>query len=205
MKKYTLLSKFIGILLLSLALSSCYLPHDFSIDIRITRNGEYALRYQGELIAVNLHKKIREQQLSEDELQKEIQVYIRDLKRDPAFSEIDYVNNGFFRVKYVYASTIQRQPYYNFLRGNNKIVTLSYHEDKQLLSIIGGKLQGSQKDIAIKENIKTQGKIRIITDLPVLKHNANQKLDTKTPSYIWNVSSISEPTPSILINMKEKT
>ena len=193
----SLVIKALSLIALPLFLSSCYLPDKFELDIRVTKNGEYALRYTGDLISVNLKKKILSGELSDTELSEQLDIYYRDLLSDPSFSEVTHVGDGIFRVKYLYLSSIHRQPYFTFIRGNNKIFIIKYRKDKKILSLTANQLSETDKKRTGAAEYMPTGKIRVISDLKVLNHDADEVMDTKTPSYIWNVDSETTSAPFV--------
>ena len=189
--------QFCSVLVTSLVLSSCYLPQDFALDIRFTQNGDFALRYKGELLAINLHKKIQEQNLSGNKLEKEVGIYRRDLARDKSFSEVEYLQDGLFKVKYVYVSNVKRQANYKFLRGDNRIFSIMFDRKNGLVMMEGRDFSEKGRLSKMAKDYEINGKVRIISDVTVLAHNGSVLRDKKTPVYVWDVTKNSKETPKI--------
>ncbi len=188
----------LGTLLLTAAiLSGCYLPDRFTLQINMQRDGDYAFIYEGDLLAFNFLRKIGAGDVSADDAD-EIQVYDSDLRRDSGFSDVEYVGQGRYRVKYRRQSNILERPSFSFVRRNAPFMTIK-RDAQGLITIAGDRPNKQYRDELVAKGFNTRGVVRLWTDARVLDHNANQVIQGAPTQYVWNIESIQQPAPRLVL------
>jgi len=178
-------------------LSGCYLPDRFTLQINMQRDGEYAFIYEGDLLAFNFLRKIGAGDVSANDAD-EIQVYDSDLRRDSGFSEVDYVGQGRYRVKYRRQSNILERPSFSFVRRNAPFMTIKRNA-QGLVTLTGDRPNKQYRDELVAKGFNTRGVVRLWTDARVLDHNANQVIQGSPTQYVWNIESIQQPAPRLIL------
>ena len=193
-------SAFGALAVLAFVLTGCYLPGEFTAEVRIDRaSGEYELRYVGEFIDSGLLQKLAEGALDADEESEKVAAVKRDLRRDRAFSSIEYRGGGVFDVRYAWRGNIFRHRQFTFVRPNSRIVTISYVEEEDTIKVLGGAVPISYHEQLLALGYRVRGELRVITDGAVSDHNATQVLSEPETSYIWIFRSIDDPPARLII------
>lgn len=190
----------LALLLLLPLVSSCYVPNDFVAEIRLARTGDYALQYQGNLTWAPLYKDIREGKLSSSEIAIKERGIIDDLKRDSSFKEVTPLGSGTFRVRYETSGKFNGTGAVTFVRRNAALLTIAIKPDGtvRIWSSNDPKLRDpTQLELL---GLRTQGRLRVITDVPALEHNAYKVEDgiQNYPGfriYDWSINSVRTPKP----------
>ncbi|SIS42490.1 hypothetical protein [Insolitispirillum peregrinum] len=187
----------------TLLLTSCYVPNDFVAEIRLARTGDYALTYKGTLTWAPLYKDIREGKLSSSEIAEREKGIINDLKRDSSFKEITPLGSGTFRVRYETSGKFTGTQAVTFVRRNSALLTVEIKPDGTVH--IWCSQDPKLRDPTQLESLglRTQGRLRVVTDLPVLKHNAFKVSDgpANYPAfkvYDWSINSVRTPKPLLI-------
>ena len=180
-----------------LILSGCYLPDRFTLQINMQRNGEYAFIYEGDLLAFNFLRKIGAGEVSPTDAD-EIKVYENDLRRDSGFSEVSYLGQGRYRVKYRRQSNILERPSFNFVRRNAPFMTIKRNAEG-LITLTGDRPNKQYRDELVAKGFNTRGVVRLWTDARVLDHNANQVIQGNPTQYVWDIRSIQQPAPRLVL------
>ncbi|HDO25048.1 MAG TPA: hypothetical protein ENG95_00200 [Nitrospirae bacterium] len=202
MKHGTSLLLVITLLLVTVFVSSCLFPEKFEAKININKNGTYSFVYDGILTYVLAKAaEVEQGKLSkkdEREIRKELE---KEFLKDPNFKKVKYIGHGQFKVLYKREGTLNSPMY--FLSSDMNIISIIPLRDGKV-EIKGMKL--NRKDIRqLKElKMKIDGKLKVTTNAKVIKHNAKStpKLFGLLGSYIWQIKSITDPAPYMLIQLR---
>ena len=185
----------------ALLLAGCYLPLDFQADINIDADGRYAVRYKGDIIAVTLLSKISNDKVSRDEIPKQAAIYRRDLMRDSSFKSVEHKKLARYAAVFEHQGDIRKEKSFDFIRLNARFFSI-YRRKDGLIEIIGDRPQKRYVDELIERGIDTRGVLRIWTKAKVLSHNAHQTRDGSPALYQWNIRSMREPLPSMILQLQ---
>lgn len=119
----------LGVVLLALLVSGCYLPVRFTADVVLSRTGRYEMRFAGDVIWMPLYERLRKGELSPLREQEAVAAIASDLKRDPVTKEVHYGRFGAFRVVWEASSDLLAHKMISFVRRNERILSLKYVED----------------------------------------------------------------------------
>lgn len=184
-------------------LSGCYLPMDFKADLRITATGNYNFQYQGMLVHVPLLEKISKKELSREGLTKYVAAVERDLRRDRAFEDVQYVDNGAFRVRYKKVGNILQEKTFTFVRQNARLLSLARHSNGTI-SITGDKPNTEIAQDLEQSGIVMRGTLRIQTEAQVVRQNADNVLSAAAPVYVWNIDGLKKPSPALSLTARQR-
>lgn len=182
-------------------LTGCYLPLDFQADINFDAKGGYAVRYKGDIIAVTLLSKISNGKVKGDEIKKQAAIYKRDLERDKGFKSVKHVKLARFKTVYEHQGDIRKQKSFDFVRSNARFFMIKQRKDG-LIELVGDRPPKKYVDGLIERGIDTRGVLRIWTTAKVLSHNAQQVRRGSRSLYQWNLRSMREPLPSIILQLR---
>lgn len=187
------------ILLLVLLLAGCYLPSQFNLDVRIGADGSYTVSYVGRLADSGLFVGLKKGDIDAAEEAERVERAKRDLARDPGFSTVTYVGEGFFEVRYEAAGNIFEDRTFTFVNGGSKILSISYVNKSNTLTLRGGTVPVNYQDRLESLDFTLEGQLRVITDANVLDHNAAQISGEGEKTYLWVLRALDAPTPKIVI------
>ncbi len=189
------------LLLLSLTLSSCMFPEEFESEVTINQDGTFVFAYDGVLTFVIARaEEVKKGGLS-PQAEKKIKELEEEIKKDAGFKKVDYIGHSQFKVLYQKEGSLDK-PFY-FVSREIDLFTIT-PKDGGLVELKGMALR--EKDIRELEsiNLTIDGELTVNTDGEVIEHNANS-----TPSlfglmggYSWEIKSLSDPQPSIIIKIK---
>jgi hypothetical protein len=117
----------VGFLLLALLpiLSSCYVPDQFRAEIRLARNGDFSMTYDGVLTWAPLFMDIRSGKVKGPEIQEKSKSIRRDLKRDTQFTDVRSLGAGQFAVRYKRTGNLAANPgLITFIRRNARLIDI---------------------------------------------------------------------------------
>ncbi len=193
---------------LFVALSGCYLPMRFDAEIEVTRAGYFNFIFDGYLAKVELYDGLRRNKISSTEEKVEIEKIRTDFARDKNASEFSYLRKGYFRVHWERSGDILKSKTVTFFRRNEYILGISYNSKTGRVGMAGRSLKRDTKNQLNEIGLGgMNGEIRVITDTPVLTHNAtkvskNRKRGPGFKNYIWKITNIYAPTPSIIMALR---
>ncbi len=200
---------------MAVLLSSCYLPTDFMSEIRISRYGDFAMSYAGDLIYAPLYEEIANNKLRPEEVEKKVATIIRDLERDktydrtgsqpprPMFTQIKHEGSGRFAVRYQREGSLDADALVTFVRRNANILSLKSKNGVIVIRANALSATDSQRLMAL--GLQMRGEFRVVTDAEVLEHNAN----TVRPYmgylvYIWQVDNVLAPAPQLVMKQERR-
>lgn len=192
--------------------SSCYVPDDFLMEIRVGKNGDYGIIYRGLLVWAPLFKEMREAKLKPEEIEAKEQAIKEDLGRDTGFSEITSLGLGRFRVVYEKTGHFSGTTQISFPRRGADIVRLEVRTSGVLYIASAPTAKPGAREQLEALGLRPSGKIRVVTNGAVIKHNAQQishGLDDERfrdwSVYDWSVSGPNQPAPSLQIQFMAPT
>ncbi len=180
-----------------LVLNGCYLPDSFKLNMNIDKSGKYAFTYEGELVAFNFLRKIGQGEVKSDDAE-QIAIYEQDIKRDSGFTDVEYMGQARYRVKYTRKNDLIRHSNFSFVRRNGAFLTLKKSEDG-LIRIEGDKPNKRYRDELIAKGFDTRGTVRLWTNARVVDHNADEVIEGNPAQYVWNIKSMQQPTPKMVL------
>lgn len=186
-----------------LLVASCWMPNQFLAEVRLARNGDYALIYDGVLIRIPLAQEIRSGSLSAAEIADKTRILERDLGRDSAFKEIRPRGDGGFDVRYERLGHLGTRDVFAFVRRNEAIITIETFEDGR--AVIRGRGLGATERAQLTEaGLTMQGRLRVVTDALPLRGNAQavrRRGFQRFLVYDWTLSSVNDPVPYLEVDL----
>ncbi len=193
------LTRIMTVLALTFALSSCYIPDKFKSELRLSKYGDWALNYEGDLIyAPILHDYAGGKITAENEEARNQNIY-KDLVRDPAIKDIKRVGKGTFHVKYERVGRLGQVQLTALIRRDARMLALKSNEDGTIV-VAGNGVKSSDAQRMAELGISMKGEFRITTDAAVIRHNATEvRPFGQSKVYIWNIENALSPTPNLVI------
>lgn len=188
-------------------LSSCYVPVRFDAEIKVTRRGYYTMIYDGYLVDIGLYNDLRQNKITADKEVEKVDLIRTDLiGRDPSVKDFKYFNKGHFKVNWERKGDLLDAKMVTFLRRNEKFLTLKYIKEKGLAVMEGASISEVTAKQLADVGLGIEGEIRVITDLPVVDHNAAKvKGDVKgfgEKTFIWKIKNFRDPVPKLVMVLK---
>ncbi|CAA7617918.1 hypothetical protein [Magnetospirillum sp. UT-4] len=198
MKRIGHLARTLAALSLIMLLSSCYIPDKFRGELRISRFGDYALTYEGDLIfAPILHAYAEGRITPENEEERHNNIY-KDLVRDTAIKDLKKAGKGRFHVKYERQGRLAKVQLSSFLRRDARLISLKSNEDGTIIIDANG-VKASDAQRMAELGIGMEGEFRITTDGKVMKHNATEvRAFGAYQVFIWRIENALSPTPTLV-------
>ena len=188
-------------LLAAALLAGCYLPSDFTADLRITPAGDYNFQYTGQLTYLPLLDKLNKGGLSQAETAEHVKAVAEDLARDKGFEEISYVDRATFRVRYKRVGNILREKSYTFIRMNSRLLSMERRADGTV-EIFGDKPNTADAQRIAATGLVMRGQLRIQTEAQVMQQNATETLDADPAVYIWRIDGVEQPSPRLILSTR---
>jgi len=182
-------------------LASCYLPDRFETEIRLTRDGSYGITFLGQLTYAPLYGQIADGKITKEKAEENNQMILGQLKRDAAFKEVTPLGRGRYQVRFEregrFGGAMQMV---NFATRNQAIFRIRTTEDG--LVQVNGSGQGQlYADRFEAIGLRTQGLLRVVTDVEVLEHNATFVRASRTPGftqYDWRIRNFRDTPPQFI-------
>ncbi|WP_337995573.1 hypothetical protein [Oleispirillum naphthae] len=167
-------------------LSSCYVPDQFRAEIRIARNGDFSLSYDGVLTWAQIYIDIRNGKLKGPEIQEKIEAVRRDLKRDTQFTEVRSLGAGQFAVKYRRTGNLAANTgMMTFIRRNARILDI-ISETNGRVTVAAQTPNRDKLQPLAEAGLMVRGSLRLATDMRVVaKPNATAAYEDKESG--WTV------------------
>ncbi len=188
-----------AVIALTFTLSSCYIPDNFHSELRLSRFGDWALSFEGDLIyAPILHDYAEGKINAENEEERNNNIY-KDLVRDPAIKNLTRAGKGRFHVKYERMGRLAKVQLSALLRRDARILALRSAEDGTI-AIAGNGVKAGDAQRMAELGITMRGEFRIITDGTVLRHNATEVRPFGAYRvYIWKIENAFSPSPNLVM------
>ncbi len=185
-------------------ISSCYSPDKFTGEVVIDKSGRYVITYVGDLIWAPLMREINLGLVDAEKIPQKVENVKRDLEREPSFQQIVSKGDGRFGVKYKRVGRIEGSGNINFVRGNSNPIMAVRTETNEITTFSGAYLSAKRAQQARDGGIPINGVFRVITDAPVLSHNAPVVLDNdKGPGqiYEWKITDFGQVAPKLTLQI----
>jgi hypothetical protein len=186
------------ILAAALVVSGCYLPNEFTADLRITPDGNYNFTYDGRLTYLPLLDKLDKGQMSQEESTESVKVVAQDLARDKGFQEITYASNATFVVRYKRIGNIRAEKSFTFVRLTSRLLSIESRKDGTI-NIFGDKPNTEDAKRIEATGIVMRGTLRIQTEAQVMRQNATEVLQVKPAVYVWKIDGVEKASPQLLL------
>lgn len=198
-----LLPRIAALLALTLALSSCYIPDKFHSELRLSKYGDWALTYDGDLIyGPILHDYADGKITAANEDERNDNIY-KDLVRDPAIKDLKRVGKGTFHVKYERMGRLGKVQLTALVRRDARLLALKSAEDGTIV-VAGNGVKPSDAQRMSELGITMQGEFRITTDATVLRHNATEvRPFGQYKVYIWKIENPFSPSPHLVVQRED--
>lgn len=181
--------------------SGCYLPNDFTADLRITPEGNYNFSYNGFLTYLPLFEKLNKGQLSQQESTESVKAVMDDLARDKGFQEITYAGTATFAVKYKRVGNILAEKSFTFVRLNSRLLSLERRPDGTI-EIFGDKPNTEDAQRIAASGIVMRGTLRIQTEAQVIRQNASEVIRVNPTVYVWNIDGVEKASPRLVMSSR---
>lgn len=191
-----LLTAALGLLLLS----ACYIPTRFSAQITVNAAGDWTMVYSGILTYGPLAPGLMPDRPSPTQLAARVRNVTADLERDPGFRKLEYLGNGAFEVDYEKSGNIYRQTGITFVRTDSRVLQIQYVKTKEEITVRGNTVPTAQRQWVLDAGLNMQGDLRVVTELPVVDHNATatQPGPNGTTIYLWQIRGVDAPAPRLV-------
>lgn len=187
------------ILLAVLAVTGCYLPNEFTADLRITPDGNYNFTYDGQLTYLPLLEKLDKGQMTQEETTESVKAVAQDLARDKGFQQITYGGNATFVVRYKRIGNILAEKSFTFVRLNSRLLSIERARDGAAIDIFGDKPNTEDAKRIEATGIVMRGTLRIQTEAQVERQNATEVMQVTPAVYVWKIDGVDKPSPRLVI------
>lgn len=193
------MARIAAVFALTLSLTSCYIPDNFHAELRLSRFGDWALSFDGDLIyAPILHDYAGGRITAENEDERNQNIY-KDLVRDPAIKDLRRAGKGRFLVKYERMGRLGKVQLSALLRRDARMLALKSAEDGTI-AIAGNGVKASDAQRMSELGISMRGEFRITTDGNVLRHNATEvRPFGQYKVYVWKIENAFSPPPVLVM------
>jgi hypothetical protein len=191
--------RILSIVALTFLLSSCYIPDKFKGELRLSRYGDWALTYEGDVIyAPIMHEYANGKITPENEAEKHNNIY-KDLVRDIAVKDLKRVGKGRFHLRYERGGRLGKVQLTSLLRRDARLISLKSNEDGSIIIDANG-VKASDAQRMAELGIGMEGEFRITTDANVIRHNATEvRLFGQYRVYIWRIENPLSATPTLVM------
>jgi len=174
-------------------LAACYLPNNFRSEIRLGKDGSFALAFYGELIWAPLYRDIQNGKYTSDQIPQQIELIRKDLARDSGFKKIESMGQGRFKVEYEREGRMQVSQEVTFVRRNAIILLMKATPDGKV-TINGAGLKPADAKTITDMGLDMKGQFDIITDGLVKENNATRvEPFQQYQRYVWVVEGPFSP------------
>lgn len=195
---FRILPRMVAAMLLTLSLASCYIPDKFRSELRISRYGDYALTYEGDLIyAPIMHDYADGKVTADNEEERNNNIY-KDLVRDTAIKSIQRNGKGRFHIKYDRTGQLAPVQLISLLRRDARLIAMKSNEDGTII-VAANSVKPSDAQAMAELGITMQGEFRVTTDANVIRHNAGEvRPFGQYRVYIWKIENALSPAPHLV-------
>ncbi len=201
---------FFGLFLILSALSGCYLPGDFDALLEIDGKGRYRFSYQGELMSMNILQKIAQNDFkSQQDFDEAIAAQIRELKTKQGISELEWIGDAKFQLKYEKIGFARAGIFY-FLKKQSEIFSVRMEPDPKNPNLVLVKSHKPEKKYVIdltNKGYRLHSTFKVKTNAKILESNAEEVVQTKDSSTLltWHFSSLQSPSVRLLLEIEPYT
>lgn len=180
-------------------LASCFVPDQYECEIRLSSDGSYGITYIGILTYAPLFGQIARNEIDPDHAKENERLFLEQLKRDDGFKEVTNLGRGRYQVRYERTGRFAGQhQQVTFVSRQEPIFRIRTTEDG--IVEVNGSGQGNRYAAKLEEvGLKSQGLLRIVTDMKAIKSNAHFQRAAPAPGYTmydWRMRSFRDPPPT---------
>ncbi|TVR99201.1 MAG: hypothetical protein EA406_04335 [Rhodospirillales bacterium] len=182
-------------------LGGCYLPRTFQAEVVLSRTGFYGIAFDGEVAWVPLLQAVRAGELGADEEHARARLIVNDLRRDSATQDVRYVGDGSFALRWVRSGDARTAGLVSFIRRSERFLTVTHRPTDGVIVLSGRGLAPEQAAALHRAGLRLAGEIRVWTDGPAIRHNAQQVRQTGPMEWVyrWSVRSPLDPPPHLVM------
>ncbi|MEQ8510379.1 MAG: hypothetical protein RIB43_15345 [Rhodospirillaceae bacterium] len=198
--------RFIAVVML-LPLASCFVPDEYSAEIRLTKNGGYGISYVGQLTWAPLYGQLTRGEIDREAASEQAAAFLAGLKADGYFESVVSLGSGRYQVRYDRQGQFTETQLLSFVRRNARIFQIRAAEDGTV-NFFGTGAGKNQADQLEAIGLRTKGLVRVVTDAEVLSHNAMSVRRAPTPGYTiydWNMTSFRQSVPKLTLQLTAKS
>ncbi|MFA7429447.1 MAG: hypothetical protein WCZ23_04770 [Rhodospirillaceae bacterium] len=202
-----LLRAFVILALAVPALASCYVPDDFLAEIRLARNGDYAMIFKGKLTWAPLWADIRSDKLTPEEVAEKIAQIQSDLQRDTHFKSVESLGRGQFAVEYERTGRFTGTRKVTFVRRSAEILSMELRTTGEIHIRTRNDPKLDMQNQLAANGLNNRGRLRVITNTAVVLHNAQGTAEGGLPGfpdytiYDWTITSSTKPMPMLIARL----
>lgn len=184
--------------------ASCFVPDQYEAEIRLTKDGSYGVTYIGVLTWAPLFGQIVRKEIDDEKAKENERMFYEQLKRESAFKQVENLGRGRYRVRYERTGRFA---------GSHQMVTFVSRQEpifrilttEQGTAEVNGSGQAKMYAKRLEEvGLKTQGLLRVVTDMEVTATNAQFKRASPTPGftmYDWRFRSFTDTPPRLVAKL----
>jgi hypothetical protein len=188
-----------GVLAALLLLSSCYIPDKFKSELRLSRYGDYALTFKGDLMWAPILDSYRKGNVTPENEADKINNILKDLVRDIAVKKAVSKGKGRFAVEYERTGRLGQVQLISLLRRDARLLSMRSSENNAIV-IHGNSMKPSDAQILAEMGLNMEGEFRITTDANVVEHNATSvKPFGNARVYIWTIENALSAMPHLVM------
>ena len=189
--------------LVPLALAACYLPSDFRGQVRLASDGRYWMEYEGQLVWMPFYRQLRLGQTGGREAQESINNIHADLRRDPDFRTIEYLEDGIFRVDYAAEGRLKAPGMATFVRRNSRMLSLKVDE-AGVATLEGAQANADRVQRVQDLGLDVSGTFSFVTTAPVIEHNADRVSTNEegVTVMVWEIDGITDTAPEARVRLR---
>ncbi|MCW8835505.1 MAG: hypothetical protein OQJ99_03940 [Rhodospirillales bacterium] len=199
-----MIKRIVTIIICTVGLSACYLPAKFDADIEIARNGFYKIDFAGYLARVPLYSKLHKNELSPAEEKEQVDIILRDLKRDESVVEASYYQKGHFKVVYKKQGDLLQSKMITILRRNEDLISLTFSKKNGTITVRGNHVRKQDANRLADMGLWMEGVLRLKTDAAVVSNNATtiKKGEGREQLLIWEIKGPFDPAPKAVLALR---
>jgi hypothetical protein len=194
-------------LAVTLAVASCYIPDNFRAELRLSRYGDFELDYQGDLVYVPILHDYAEGNVKPSEDAARQESIHQDLIRDTAFTQVQAMGKGRFRVNYAGPVKVRgtkglrlgRDELVAIVRRDARLLALKAHPDGQIV-MAANAIKPADAETMARLGVTMKGEFRVTTDAHVVQNNATEvRTFGQYTVYIWRIENALSPMPRLVM------
>ena len=209
-------------------LASCYLPNKFTMVMQVAPDGRYSASFDGTLTQLQFLQRLGTGEINSENVDQYVGIYESEMRRNTGFQEVSYIGNAEYRVKFEKQGSLARERQFSFpirkgvLLGLRRwtpetaagyfqrfealnhpalpaLIQNGFQREPDIMEVFGDRLPAKIRQDLRANGFWIQGTIRIWTSAKVGYHNAQTVVPGNPAMYVWEVSSLEDPAPQIIM------
>lgn len=182
-----------------LVLSSCYIPDKFRAELRLSRYGDYAISYEGDLIWAPILHEYGKGTITAANEKERIDHIHADLKRDPAVKEARSLGKGRFHVRYERAGRLGKNQLTSLVRRDARLISMKSNPNNVIV-VVANSVKPADGQRMAASGVGMEGEFRVTTDANVVEHNASSVRQFGAfKVYVWAIENPLSPPPRLVM------